>query len=159
MKPLVSPVAEYRLIGVVLLIGGAACSAIAIDVQGVVAALVAVAVGALIFGGCMYVSTYRPLVRCAVQDLAPAPTDDRESRWVTARRIVVLTGPVMVTCLLVAVVSGMPGTVAGIAVGNGAAMWWTSRWLRGWEVHTGQRLLREPRWRWGPRDGYVVPLG
>lgn len=159
MKPLVSPIAEFRLLGVVLLIGGFALTVVAIDVQGVVAALVAVVVGASIFGGFMYVSAYRPLVRRAVEAPASAPTDGRESGRVTTRRILVLTGPVLVAVLLVAVVTGMPGSVAGIVVGSGAAAWLTSRWLRRWEGQTGQRLLREPRWSWGSRDCYVVPHG
>lgn len=143
--------------GVALLIGGAACSAVAIGLQGVLVASVVVVVGATIFGWFMYVSTYRPLVRCAVEDPAPAPTGDRESGWATTRRVLLLTGPVLVAVVLFAVVSGSPDTVAGIVVGSGAATWWTSRWLRGWEVQTGQRLLREPRWSWRPRGCYVVP--
>ncbi len=157
--------------GMVQLVGGAALTAVAIADQGAVAAVVAVAFGASVYGGLMYAWLYRPAVRRGVEDPALAPTDDREPGWATTRRILAITGPMLVIFLLVAVASGTPGIVAGIAVGNGAAVWWTSCWLRRWELQAGRRLLREPRWRgrrqetggWGrgvfdPQDFYVAPV-
>lgn len=158
MRPLASPVTEFRLTAGVLLIGGAAFTAAAIAAQGTAAAVATVVVGASIYGGGMYVSAYRTLVRSGVEDPVSAPTDDRESRWATTRRSLALAGFVLGVCLLLVVAFGAPDIVAGIVVGNGAATWWMGRWLRGWEEQTGQRLLREPRWRWGRRDCYVVPL-
>lgn len=172
MKPLVSPVAEYRLMGIIELIGGAALMGVAIAVQGAVAGLVGTVVMAAFLGSSMYALVYRPSARRAVEAPALAPIGDREPGWVTMRRVLVLTVPLLVTCLLVGAVIGAPSVVAGVVIGNGAGAWWTSRWLRRWEEQTGQRLLREPRWRGRRQDGarprrgtlhsrgfYVVPLG
>lgn len=86
------------------------------------AAVVAVAVCASIFGWGRSAGFYRPTVRRAVEDPVAAPIGDREPGSATARRIVVITGSTLVICLPVAVVSAAPGVVAGIALGNGGGV-------------------------------------
>jgi hypothetical protein len=151
VRPLVSPVFEYRMFGALQI----ATSAVFLAVAGLRggdggAPLVPYLGLAAFFGLGMYVTAYRRGVKKAAADPAPAPTSERESAWRTWKRGLVslaLLAPVY----LVAVAGRGEIFVAAILAGNGAAMWWVGTWLARREREAG-RLLREPRYRWRGED-------
>jgi hypothetical protein len=168
MKPLASPVVEYRLAGIAQLAGGLMFGVVgAVAARPVVAAAGLVPAG-VIFATGMYWLAYRRYARSAVAGPAGAPTIEREPTGRTRRRVAVTTAALLFTAA-VALWMRTPALVGGIVAGNGAALVLTSRWLRDWEHEHESRLLREPRWRWSgsrgwgrgrgtmdPQDFYVV---
>lgn len=171
MKPLASPVVEYRLMGIGELLGGLAFGLVAVSVEDPVAAAAWLLGSAGVFGTWMYLTTYRRFARGAVQQPAAPLTAEREPHARTRRRIAMPIAALLVFFAANAVLMAAPALVGGVAAGNGAALLLTSRWLRRWEQAHQSRLLREPRWRWSrkgrrgwgrgrgvmdPQDFYVV---
>jgi hypothetical protein len=172
MKRLASPVAEYGLMGVLQVAGGVALGIAAAVREGLVVAVVELLLVGGFVGTWMYGLAYRRFVRRAVQEPAAAPAGGREPLNVTRRRVALTTAALLLFMALVALVTNTPGLVGGSAVGNGAALMATSRWLRRWEDEHNRTLLRERRWRWSrkgecgwgrgrgmmdPQDFYVLP--
>jgi hypothetical protein len=146
-----SPVAEYRLTGLLELTGGLlfGLAAVVIDgVAGIVELLLAVA----FVSTWMYLVAYRRFARRAVRRPAVAPATGGEPISHTRRRAALTVTGLVVLTACVALITHTPGLVGGIIAGNGVALLATSRWLRRWEQAHGRRLLREPRWRWS-REG------
>jgi hypothetical protein len=147
VRPLVSPVFEYRLFGGLQI----ATSAIFLVVAGLRggdggAPLVPYLALAAFFGIGMYLSVYRRGVRKAAGNPAPAPTTEREPASRTWRRGLVNLA-LLTPVYLLAVAGRDEIFVAGILAGNGAAFWWMSHWLGRRQRAIGP-LLREPRYRW-----------
>ena len=165
MRPLASPVTEYRVFGLGQIAGGLLMGVVAVAAEGLVAAVVEVLLVGLWVVAWMYLLGYRRLMRRAAQDPPPPPTSEREPPATTRRRMLLITGELLVFLAAVALVTRTPGLVAGIAIGNGAGLVLASRWLARWEVEAGRRLLREPRWRfsrpgrrgWGRGRGLMDP--
>lgn len=171
MRPLASPVTEYRVFGVAQLVGGLMFGVVAVAVAEPVVAFVELALAAALFGASMYLIAYRRWVRSAVERPAAPSTPKLEPPATTRRRVVLVTTGQLVLLGAIAVMSEIPALVGGIAAGNGAALFLASRWLRNWELTHHSRLLREPRWRFSregthgwargrgimdPQDFYVV---
>jgi hypothetical protein len=147
MKRLASPVTEYRLTGVLELAGGLALGVVAAVNQGPEVAVVGLLLAGAFSGTWMYFLAYRRFARRAVQEPAAAPSGEREPLNDTRRRVA-LTTAALLLFIAVAALPTDAGLVGGMAVGNGAALMATSRWLRRWEGLHQRTLLREPRWRW-----------
>jgi hypothetical protein len=154
VKPLASPVVEYRLMGIAQIVGGVVFALVgAVTVGPLVAVLELVFVGAF-FGSWMYVLAYRRFVRRAVGGPAAAGSAEREPAGRMRRRVGLTISALLIFMAAVAVVTDTVALAGGIAAGNGAALLLSSRWLQRWERQHHTRLLREPRWRWsrkGPR--------
>jgi hypothetical protein len=171
MKPLASPVAEYRLAGIAQLAGGLLFGVVGAVVAGPVAAAAGLVLAGVLFATGMYRLAYRRYARAAVDGPAAAPTTEREPAGRTRRRVAVTSAALLIYTAAVALWTRTPALVGGIVAGNGAALMLTSRRLRDWEHEHDSRLLREPRWRWSrsgsrgwgrgrgmmdPQDFYVV---
>jgi len=148
MRPLASPIDEYRFNGILEVAGGLLFGPAAIAVDGV-AGVVALLLCLAFVGTWMYLVAYRRFARRAVRRPAAAPAVDRESIWQTRRRAALTVTGLLVFAACVAVITHMPpGLIGGIVAGNGVALLATSRWLSRWEHAHDRTLLREPRWRW-----------
>lgn len=162
MKPLRSPVLEHRLLGAASLLAGSVACGVGIVTQGVLEGLVALLPTAVAFGAATYFG-FRPLVRRALAAPASPPTAAREPVRTTYLRTVAWSIPVILICALLTAAIDVPTVMAGVLVGNGAALVGTSRLMRAWERVHACRLLREPRYRWkrtgnlDPRDFYAEP--
>jgi hypothetical protein len=163
VKPLASPIVEYRLMGSIQIALGVALTVVAVVVDGPAAAIVVLFEAAL-FGTLMYVLCYRRFARRVVADPRPAPVEAREDSGATTRRVGLINAALGLSFLVIAVAT-VPSVVAGISVGNGAACLRVCRLWRRWEQEHGQALLREPRWRfsaagrrgWGRGRGMLDP--
>jgi hypothetical protein len=152
VRPLVSPVFEYRLMGRAMLLAGAAMVGAGVLVEGALDALLGLLVPLAIVTPWMYLLIYRRFLRAAAKDPAPAPTDAREQRTVTVRRVVVSTAPTIMVAVALAVLTGVPSPLGGLLIGNALAMLRATRWLAAWERANGH-LLREPRFRFNRPGG------
>lgn len=148
-KPLVSPVREYRWIGLACLATGAAFGVVAVFVESPPRALFSLAFFGVFFGAAMHLFVVRRNVAAAVQSLPPPPTPDREARGATVRRVLLDTAMTSGALALVVLAFGRPGFAGGAALGMGAALLATSRWLEKWQRDRSALVLREPRIRWG----------
>ncbi|MEA2256575.1 MAG: hypothetical protein QOG35_2620 [Solirubrobacteraceae bacterium] len=171
MKPLVSPVTEYRLMGLAFVALGLVLAVVAMATQRPLGVLAVFLFEVPFFGVWMYRLALRRYARQAVGAAAPPPTAGRERLTRTGRRIALAMVPGLAVMATIALVGGMPALIGGIAAGQGAALLWTGRWLRRWERQYHRQILREPRWRWNregehgwgrgrgvmdPQDFYVV---
>jgi hypothetical protein len=155
MKPLASPVAEFRTMAVAQLLGAAAMVVGAVAAEAPAYDLVRLPVEGAIFGGLMYVLVYRRFTRQAVDHAGPAPIDDREPPFRVRLRVGALTAGVVAFMALIGVATESFALFAGVVAGNGAALLLVARLIRRWEDEHRRRLLREPRsrWRWRMRGG------
>jgi hypothetical protein len=164
VRPLVSPILEYRLMGRMQVALGCALAAVATAAEGVLTAVVVVLFEAAFFGTVMYLVCYRRFARGVLADPAPAPTEEREPEAATLRRIGSTTGALALSFVVIAALT-VPSVVAGVGLGNGAACLQVARLWRRWEDEYGRLLLREPRWRfsragrrgWGRGRGMLDP--
>jgi hypothetical protein len=149
MRPLGSPRVEYQLMGAIEMLAGVGFAIVAAVAGRPAAAVTGVVIGAVIFGGLMYLLVYRRNLRQAVESARSAPTTDRESTSRTWSRV----GQTMAILLLILVVLSFlfhsASLPAGIVFGNGAAFLGLSAWLAKWERENGSAVLREPNRRWG----------
>jgi hypothetical protein len=153
MKPLRSPIREFRIRGAMDLVLALTVGVIAATEHRPVRVLFSVLVGAAIFGGGMYVVAYRRYLREAVRNPRQAPPDAAcEAPASTWRRVAVGGLGLDVPLLAFAFVLRNPAILAGIAAGNGAALITLSRWVQRWQDEHGAELLREPRYRWRRSD-------
>lgn len=153
MRPLVSPVVEYRLLGLAALLGGLALGLVALAIEDPVAALAGLLLTGAFFAGWMYLLAYRRFARAAVQERPGPTTSEREPEARTRGRVALTTAPVLVLMAAFGLLFDTPAIFGGILAGNGAALLLTSRWLRNWEQEHRSRVLREPRWRWRSEGG------
>jgi hypothetical protein len=152
MRPLVSPVFEYRLMGRAMLLAGAGMVGAGVLVEGALDALLGLLVPLAIVTPWMYLLVYRRFLRAAAENPAPAPTDAREPRTVTVRRVVASTAPTIIVAVAFAVLTGVPSPLGGLLIGNALAMLSATRWLAAWERANGP-ILREPRIRFNGAGG------
>jgi hypothetical protein len=150
MKPLASPVVEYRTLGLVNLATGTVVGGVAVAIVdkplGAVARFLLLAA---FFGGFMYMLVYRRYVQQAVAVAQDDPGAAREASSVTRRRTIIRTLPSLVLLVALSFLSRSPALIGGIAAGNGAALVAVSRWIHRCERKHAVQILREPRWRWG----------
>jgi hypothetical protein len=149
MRPLRSPILEYRIDGALQLLVGIAIGVVAASTRRPVPVTLGWLVGAVFFGGVMYVLITRRYIRDAVRDARAVPADAAyESVSVTRRRVakraLATSAPVLVFALLLR----NPTVLAAIASGNGAMLLVLSRWIEHWQRQHGVQVLREPRYRW-----------
>lgn len=164
MRPLVSPILEYRLMGRMQVALGGGLAVVAMIAEGALTAAVVVLFEAAFFGTIMYLACYRRFARGVIADPAPAPTEEREPSAATLRRVGVTTGALAVSFVVIAALT-VPSVVAGVGLGNGAACLRVARLWRRWEDEHGRVLVREPRWRfsragrrgWGRGRGMLDP--
>jgi hypothetical protein len=152
MRPLRSPTREFRIRGAVELLVGLAVGIIAATEHRPLRVLFSFLVGALMFGGLMYVLTYRRYLREAVRDPSEAPSDAAFEVAASTWRRVGASELGLVPLLAFALVLSNPGIFGGIAAGNGAALITLSHWVERWQDTHGVELLREPRYRWRRGD-------
>jgi hypothetical protein len=157
MKPLGSPVLEYRIEGALQVLVGIAIAGVAASARKPIAVGAAWIVGAAIFGGLMYLLTYRRFLTEAVRDAAEVPADATyESVGATCRRVAIRTLGTTAPLVALALLLPNPTLVGAIATGNGAALLLLSRWVDHWQRTHTVRLVKEPRYRWrrvGKRRG------
>jgi hypothetical protein len=154
-----------------MLLAGAVMVGVGALIEGALDALFGLLVPLAIVTPWMYLLVYRRFVRAAAENPAPAPTDAREQRTVTVRRVAASTAPMIIIGVAFAVLTGLPSPFGGLLIGNALAMLMAARWLAAWERANGQ-LLREPRFRFNrtgrrgwargrgrmdPEDFYRVP--
>lgn len=153
MKPLRSPIREFRIRGVMDLVLALAVGVIAATEHRPVRVLFSVLVGAAIFGGVMYVLVLRRYMRDAALGAHQVASDAaREAAASTWRRVTLGGLALDVPLLALILVLRNPAILAGIAAGNGAALITLSRWVQRWQDEHGAELLREPRYRWRRSD-------
>jgi TRAP-type mannitol/chloroaromatic compound transport system permease large subunit len=171
MRPLRSPILEYRIEGTLQLLGGIAIGVVAASTHRPVPVTLGWLVGAVIFGGVMYVLVYRRYIADAVRDARAAPADAAyESGGMTGRRVATRALATLLPLLVLAVLLRNPTVVAAILSGNGAMFLVLSRWMEHWQRQQGVQVLREPRYRWrrenkrrgrgvmDAQDFYLAPL-
>ena len=155
MRPLASPVAEYRVLGLLTAAGGVVLGVVGAAVQNPVMSGLGFAVAVGITGPWMYWLAYGRFARKAVREPAPAPPPaGREPENETRRRAALTAGVLLVFMAIVGLATHALGVVGGIAAGNGAALTASGHWLRRWEKRNRLSLLREPRWRWSRRGAH-----
>ena len=169
MRALVSPVTEYQLHGIAQIAGGLGIAIVAAVTAGVGSVVLLLAT-ALLAGPLMYVLVYRRFARAAVKEPPPAPSDEHEPLVSTRLRVARIEAVLIVFLAAFALLTDA-APVAGILLGNGAAVVATARWLRRWQRAHNATVLREPRWRFNregrrgqargrgimdPQDFYVV---
>jgi len=148
LRPLVSPVLEYRWIGIAYLASGSGFGLFAVLAGSTLEALFTLLFFGSFFGAAMYLFTCQRNVIAAVESLGPPPTAARETRSATLLRI---ARDLSLTCALLVVlslVSGRPDYAGGALLGMGGALLLTSAWLHRWQMANPGLLLREPRNRW-----------
>jgi hypothetical protein len=143
-KPLVSPVREYRWIGLADLVVGTAFGVAALAVEPVPQALFSLAFFGISFGLAMHFVAVRRGVAAAVESLPAPPTAERESREATARRVILNLALTGVGLALVVLLFGRATFAAGAALGMGGALLVTSYWLESWQRQASVLILREP---------------
>jgi hypothetical protein len=149
MRPLRSPILEYRIEGALQLLGGVAIGVVAASTRRPVPVALGLLVGAVFFGGVMYVLVYRRYIGDAVRDARTVPADAAyESGAVTGRRVAMRALATLLPLLAFAVLLRNPTVLAAIASGNGAVFLVLSRWMEHWQRQQGVQVLREPRYRW-----------
>jgi hypothetical protein len=171
MKPLASPAIEYRLMGGLSVGAGVLFGGVAVATHKPVATVMGFLFGAAIFGGFMYLLSYRRFVRKAVTEAPDVSNAVRESSSSTKRRSSLRTLGIVVVMSGLALAFGNPLIVGAVTAGNGAALLAVSRWISRWEQEHAAQVLREPRWRWSrqgklgwgrgrgvmdPQDFYIV---
>jgi hypothetical protein len=147
LKPLASPIRELRtaaavhgagaVIGVVLVA--------ALERTSVVGAIVLALLGAVFFGGGMWLLVYRRFLTDALAAPSQAADDaprERPSR--TIRRTVLAHLPIAVVVIAVALL--VPGA-AGVLAGGAAGLFAMARGMAAWQRREGALLLREPHYR------------
>ncbi len=147
MKPLASPVIEYRLIGVLSLAAAAVFGVVTL-VEGPAAGLVRFLFMTAFFGGFMYVVAYRRTCANAVKEAREISDPKREAPFATKRRAALMAFATLVAMTALAFLFQDPALIGGITAGNGAAVLATGRWIERWEQEHSVQVLREPRWRW-----------
>ena len=146
VRPLVSPVFEFKLLGRFETAVGAVTLVAGLVADGSLGDLLRFLVSAAFFGGVMYLIVYRRFVKKAATNPGPAPTAEREPASRTRRRAAVNVAFLALLFALAIATGGNVGVVAGILVGNGVAIWCAGNWLAAREREIGP-LLREPRYR------------
>jgi len=157
MKPLASPVLEYRIDGALQVLVGIAIGGVAASARKPIVVGAAWIVGAAIFGGVMYLLTYRRFLTEAVRDAREVPVDAAyESVGATCRRVAIRTLGTTAPLIALTLLLRNPTIAGAIAAGNGAALLLLSRWVDHWQRTHAVRLLKERRYRWrraGKRRG------
>lgn len=151
MRPLASPVTEYRLLGLLTAAGGVVLGVIGAVLEDPAVTGVGFAVAAAISGPWMYWLAYGRFARQAVREPGPAPPAGREPEQDTRRRAALTAGSLLLSFTVIGFLTHALGLIGGIAAGHGAALAAAGHWLRGWEKRHQLLLLREPRWRWSRR--------
>ena len=175
MRPLVSPVREYRALGIADALGGLALAVVAVDVEGLAIVALNLTVFVVVYGTLVYyLTTLRYAARAIGRPGAPT-TSARESATRTRMRIAAVGAAQLVVLALIAVLLGTLSwmedppawsLMAGVLTGQGVVFLLASRRWRNWERDHHSSLFREPRWYWSrvgrggwgidPRDFYVV---
>jgi hypothetical protein len=149
MKPLRSPILEYRIDGALQLLVGIAIGVVTASARRPVPVTLGWLGGAVFFGGVMYALIYRRFIRDAVRDARAVPADAAyESVAVTYRRVATRAFAILVPLIVFALILRNPTILAAIASGNGAMLLVLSRWIERWQREHGVHVLREPRYRW-----------
>jgi hypothetical protein len=146
VRPLVSAVFEYRLMGRAMLLAGAVMVGVGALIESARDALVGLLVPLAVVTPGMYLLIYRRFLRAAAENPPPAPTDARERRTVTVRRVAASTAPPIIVAGTFAALTGLPSPFGALLIGNALAMLTATRSLAAWERANGP-LLREPRVR------------
>ena len=155
MRPLSSPVYEHRLLGRAEVAIGLFFVIIASTLNPF-DAVVGVFIVAPLFTAILYYALFRRVARSAVVDPAPAPTTDRADPAAYARRLRWPLAAQVAVFLGFTVTTQAPGPLGGIALGLGAALILTARWLERWENANEVGLLRESGARRRTGDGGVT---
>ena len=157
-RPLASLVREGRLWGSFVLAAGIVFVLAGVFVDGTLAAVIFLAIGAPIFGWIQVREQRKRLAR-ALETSASPPTQTRESTKATRMRMVFAA----LYLVLVGVVIGVAeelwwfgfsafSFVGGMYVGMGAGFVLAARSLARWQIANHAELLHEPVWRWS-REG------
>src|ERR1700730_18151646 len=122
MRPLTSPIREFRIRGGDEVLVGLAVGVIGATEHRPPRLLFSFLVGALVFGGGMYVLTYRRYLREAVRDPSQAPSDAAFEAAASTWRRAGVSELGLVALIAFALVLKNPGIFAGFAAGNGVAL-------------------------------------
>lgn len=172
MKPLASPVTEYRVMGLAQLVGGVCLAVLAVTlaqllseapVQALWFLVLMILFAASFFGSLTYLFGYRRLVRRVIAAATEAKTDEREPVSATRRRAVLICLALVLVMSVLMLLMGNLHLPSGFTLGNGAAFLVMSHRMQRWEQQHNKRLLREPRYRlrgerwWKLGGGHVDP--
>jgi hypothetical protein len=166
-RPLVSAVVELRLLGRAQILVAVPFWLIGVLVEPWARALIAAPLIGLVAAVGLYRFTYMRIAREGIQRARRPATHELESALATRGRAVLLI-VALTPFILLGAASNQMAVVNALIFGSGAAMRMAGGRLAGWEVETGNLLLREPRRRrkhrgrgndhgiYDSRDFYVV---
>jgi hypothetical protein len=156
-KPLVSPVTEFRLLGLGFLVDGIALGVVTMIVEPNkwLAFLVLFAA----FCGVGLYLFFRHFVRLAADNASTAPTPLREVLGVTRRRVILVAGALLIYMAALSAIVKISELASGACLALAFVCLALSRWLWRWEQRHSACLLREPRFKWGKGQnsrGYYI---